>query len=146
MEVRSDWWNKSFFQAVIISILLYECTTRMLTKHIKKKRDGNYTTMFRSVLNKSWRKHPTKQQLYRHLPSITKTIQVRWTRHVGHCWRSKDELISNVLLWTPSHEWAKPGQPARTYLQKLCAGETDDRDGLWERVREICASSTTWWK
>ena len=44
---------------------------------------------------------PTRLQLYGHLPPITKTIQVRRTRHAGHCWRSKDELISDVLLWTP---------------------------------------------
>ena len=57
--------------------------------------------MSRALLNKSWRQHPTKHQLYGHLPPIMKTIQVRRTRHAGHCWRSRDELISDVLLWTP---------------------------------------------
>ena len=32
--------------------------------------------MLRSILNKSWRQQPTKQQLYSHLPHITETIQV----------------------------------------------------------------------
>ena len=90
----------SFFQAAVISILLYGCTTLMLTKRLKKKLDGNYTRMLRAILNKSWRQHPTRHQLYSHLPPITKTIQVRRTRHAGNCWRSKDELISDVLLWT----------------------------------------------
>ena len=63
--------------------------------------------------------HPTKPQLYGHLPPITKTIKVRRTRHAGHCWRSRDELIS-VLLWTPSYGRAKAGRPARTYIQQLC--------------------------
>ena len=53
---------------------------------------------------KSWSQHPTKQQLYSHLPLITKTIQVRWNRHAEHCWRSKDELISDIFLWTLSHK------------------------------------------
>ena len=57
--------------------------------------------MLRGILNKSWWQHPTRHQLYGHLPSITKTIQVRRTRHGGHCWRSKDELIRDVLLWIP---------------------------------------------
>ena len=57
--------------------------------------------MLRAILHKSWRQHPTRHQLYGHLPLITKTIQVRRTRHTGHCWRSRDELISDVLLWTP---------------------------------------------
>ena len=40
---------------------------------------------------------------YGHLLPVTKTIKIRRTRHAGHCWRSSDELISDVLLWTPSH-------------------------------------------
>ena len=100
---------------------LHGCTAWMLTKWLKKKLDGNYTSMLWAILNKSWRQHPTKQQLYSHLPPITKTIQVRWTRHAGCCWRSRDELISDVLLWTPSHGQAKAGWPARTYIQQLCA-------------------------
>ena len=54
-----------------------------------EKLDGNYTEMQGAVLNKSWMQHPTKQQLYGHLLPITKSIQVRQTRHVVHCWRTK---------------------------------------------------------
>ena len=63
---------------------------------MEKKLDGNYTKMLRAILNKSWRQHPTKQLLYRHLPPITKTIQVRRTRHVGRCW-SRGGLKSNIF-------------------------------------------------
>ena len=97
----TDKMKRSFFQAAVVSILLYGCTTWTLTKRLEKKLDGNYTRMLRAILNKSWRQHPTRHQLYGHLPPITKTIQVRWTRHAEHCWRSRDELISNVLLWPP---------------------------------------------
>ena len=124
-------------------------------KTMEKKLDGNYTKMPWAILNKFWRQHPTQQQLYGHPPSITKTIQVRRTRHAGHFWRSKDELISDVLRWTPSHGRAKAGRPARTYIQQLCAdtgcsledipGTMDDKDGWRERVREICAGGVTWW-
>ena len=78
--------------------------------------DGNCPRMLWAILNKSWKQHPKKQQLYGHLPPISKTIQIRWIKHPGHCWRSKDELISDVLLWTPSHRWASIGWPTRTYL------------------------------
>ena len=37
-----------------------------------------------------------------------------------HCWISRDELISDVLLWTPTHGRAKAGRPARTNIQQLC--------------------------
>ena len=112
--------KRSFFQAAVTSILLYGCTTWTLTKRLEKKLDGNYTRMLRAILNKSWRQHPTRHQLYGHLPPITKTIQVRRARHAGHCWRSRDELIRDVLLWTPTHGHAKAGRSARTYIQQLC--------------------------
>ena len=147
--------KRSFFQAAVVSILLYGYTTRTLTKHMEKKLDGNYTRMLQAMLNKSWRQHPTKQQLYGHLPPIIKTIQVRWTRHVVHCWRNRDEFLSDVLLWTPSHGWAKARRPARTYIQQLCANmgcspedlpeAMGDREEWWERVRDICADGVTWW-
>ena len=109
----------SFFQAAVMSILLYGSTTWTLPKRREKKLDGNYTRMLRAILNESWRQHPTKQQLFGHLPPISKTIQVRRTRHAGHCWGSRDELISDVLLWTPSQGRAKAGQPVRTDIQQL---------------------------
>ena len=140
----TDKMKRSFFQAAVTSILLYGCTTWTLTKRL------------RAILNKSWWQHPTRHQLYGHLPPITKTIQVRRTRHAGHCWRSRDELIRDVLLWTPTHGRAKVGRPARTYIQHLCEDTgccpedlpraMNDRE-LWrERVRDIRATSVTrWW-
>ena len=145
----------SFFQAAVASILLYGCTTWTQTKRLEKKLDGNYPRILRAILNKSWREHPTRHWLYGHLPPITKTIQVRQTRHAGPCWRSRDELISDVLLWTPTHGRAKAGRPARTYIQQLCEDmgccpedlpeEMNDREKWRERVRDIRASGTTWW-
>ena len=113
----------SFFQAAVMSILLYGCTTWTQTKRLEKKLDGNCTRMLWAILNKSMWQHPLKHQLYGHLSPITKTIQVRRTRHAGHCWRSRDELISDVLLWTPTYGRAKAGRPVRTYIQQLC-GDT----------------------
>ena len=121
--LKSDLTNKmkrSFFQAAVVLILLYGCTTWTLTKQLENKLDDNYTRMLQAILNKSWRQHLTKHQLYGHLPPITKTINVRRTRHAGHCWRSRDELISDVLVWTPTYGRAKAGRLARTYIQQLC--------------------------
>ena len=147
--------KRSFFQAAVVSILLYGCTTWTLTKRLEKKLNSNYTRMMRAILNKSWRQHPTKHQLYGHLPPITKTIQARRTRHAGHSWRSRDELISDVLLSTPIYGLAKAGRPARTYLQQLCEDTgfspedllevMNDREKWRERVSDIRASGMTWW-
>ena len=123
--------------------------------HTRLEVDGNYTRMLRAILNKSWRQHPTRRQLYGHLPPITKTIQVRRARHAGHCWRSQDVLVSDVLLWTPTYGQAKAGRPARTYIQQLCEDTgcnpedlleaMNDREKWRDRVKDIRAGSTTWW-
>ena len=69
--------------------------------------------------------------------------------------KSRDKIISDVLLWTPSHGQAKAGQPARAYILQLCANTgcsledllevMDDREGWQEKVREIRAGGETWW-
>ena len=56
----TDKMKRSFFQAAVVSILLYGCTTRTLTKRLEKKLDGNYTRMMRAILNNFWRQHPTR--------------------------------------------------------------------------------------
>ena len=152
----TDEMKRSFFSAAVVSILLYGCTTWMLTKRLEKKLDGNYTRMLRAILNKSWRQHPTRRQLYGHLPPITKTIQVRRARHAWHCWRSKDELVSDVLLWTPIYGQAKARRPARTYssyvrtqdvTQKTCwrrwmIGRSGER---WSRISVLAARHDDDW-
>ena len=69
------------------------------------------------------------------------------------CWRSKDELISDVLLWTPTHGCARVGRPARTYIQQLCEDTgcnpedlpeaMNDREKWRETVRDIRAGGAT---
>ena len=145
--------KRSFFQAAVGSILLYGCTTWTLTKRLEKKLDGNYTRMLRAILDKSWQQHPTRHQLYGHRPPITKTTQARRTRHAGHYWRSKDEIVSDVLLWIPAYGQSKAGRPARTYIQQLCDDTgcnpedlleaMDDWETWRERVRDIHARRTT---
>ena len=151
----TDKMKRSFFQAAIVSIPLHGCTTWTLTKRMEKKLDGNYTRMLWAILNKSWTQHPTKQQLYGHLPPITKTIKIRQTRHARHYWGSRDELVSDVFLWTPAYGRAMAGWPVRTYMQQLCADTEcspgdlpkamDDREVWQERVRNIRADSVRWW-
>ena len=155
---KSDLTDKikcSFFQAAIMWLLLYGCTTWTLTKRMEKKLDSNYARMPRAILNKFWRQHPIKQPLYGHLTPITKTIQVRRNRHAEHCWRKKDWLISDLLRWTPTHGRAKAGRPARTYIQSLCVDTgccyedmpeaMNDREEWRERVRDIRADGWWWW-
>ena len=142
----------------------------LLFKGRKEGRNISIRCHYERKINKFWRQHPTKHQLYGHLPPITKTIQVRRTKHAGHCWRSRDELISALISgpplmaeqrrahkcnhkWTPTYGRAKPGRPARTYIQQLCEHTgcsledlleaMNDREKWLERVRDVHAGGTT---
>ena len=132
----------------------YCCMDALLGRWLDGWR-SNYTRMLRAILNRSWQQLPIRRQLYGHLPPITKSIQARRTRHAGHCWRSKDEIVSDVLLWTPTYGQSKAGRPARTFIQQLCDDTgcnpedlpkvMNDRETWRERVRDIRASRTSWW-
>ena len=107
-----------------------------LTKRVKRKKlDGSSTRMLRAILNKSWKQHSTKQQLYGYFPPISKTMQIRRTRHTGHLGRNKDKLIDDVLQWILFHV----DLSVLDKQQELIYISSEWR----QRVREIRTSGTT---
>ena len=132
MAISSDAWEIVCNHIFVLSPLV------ALFRHhnVEISCNGNYTRMLRAILNKSWRQHPKRHQLYGQLPPIRKTIQVRRTRYAGHCWRSRDEFISDVLLWTLTYGRAKPGRPARTYIQQLCEDTGCSSEDLPEAMND----------
>ena len=75
--------KRNFFQAVVVLLLSYGCTTWTLTKRIEKKLDGNSTRMLRAISNKFCKQHLTRQQLYGHIPPISKTIPNKTNKTCG---------------------------------------------------------------
>ena len=59
------------------------------------------------------------------------------TTFAGDCYRSKDEPVSNIVLWTPKHGRRKPGRPAITYtdILKMDTGleSTDFKSAMGDR-------------
>ena len=55
----TDKMRRSFFQAVVVSILLYGCTTWTLTKWLEKKLDKNTASNIKQVLEAKPYKAPT---------------------------------------------------------------------------------------
>ena len=104
-------------------------------------------------MNKSFKKHKKKNSSCR-ATYFSQNIQVRQTRNAGHCWRNKNELISNILLWTLTHRHTYAGWSTKTYIHQLHAntrcslkdlpGGINDKDGWWERVRGLHTISIIW--
>ena len=98
---------------------------------------------------------PHETAAVRPLTPISTTIQIIRTKHAGRCWRSKDELISNILRWTLSHRCASINRPTITFLQHFYtdtgwsledlsrAIDGRERERERERVKEIRANSAT---
>ena len=105
--------KKGFFRAVVESVLLYGSSAWTLTKRLESKPNGTYTRMLRAILNIHWSAHPSKERLYGNLVQITSVIKERRTRFAGLCYRSKDAVVSNLILWTPKHGKAKVGRPSK---------------------------------
>ena len=148
----SDNLKRNFFQAAVESVLVYGSVSWMLTKICEKRIDGAYTRMLHVALNKSWKDHPTNKELYGNIPKISISIQQQRMRFAGHCWRSKEELITDVLLWNPKHWKRSQGRPRKTYIDQLLddtgrrleelPNAMEDRVGWKKRVNECQASLT----
>ena len=75
--------------------------------------------MLRAVLNIPWREHPTKLRLYDKIPALSHTIMESHMRFAGHSYRSKEVLVSDLLLWYPNHGTTNVGRPYKTYYQQI---------------------------
>ena len=134
------------------TVLLYGSVSWTLTTHLVKKIDGAYARMLRFALNRSWKDHPANEELYGHIPPISKSLQQQRMRFAGHCWRSKEELAGDVLLWKPTHGHQPRERPKKTYIDQLMDDTGCRLEELliamerWkEGFMEYRASSTWWW-
>ena len=86
-----------FFKACVEPVLLYGSETWTVNKSFQDRIDGSYTRLLMRAQNLSWKKHPTKKEIYNDLPPISTVIAQRRARFAGHCMRAGDELISKIL-------------------------------------------------
>ena len=91
------------------------------------------------VKNANWWQSITKKVIYAGLPRISTTIGERRLRFSGHCWRSTNEVVSDLVSCEPKHGKRSVGGQARTFvggghrgLQRLLAG-SDGRQGWQEK-------------
>ena len=123
MEIWSLWKNKTG----ILSKWSQVSTTEWL-HHLRfnetpweKARcelQKNAAWWFEQILEAASYKAAAVQSLTSHL--INDPYKKR-KRYAGHVWGSKDEFISDVLLWTPAYGHINVDRPAKTYNHQLCA-------------------------
>ena len=57
--------------------------------------------------------------LYAGLPRVPATVRDRRLRFSGHCWRSTNEAVSDLVLWESKHGKRSVGGQARTFVDLL---------------------------
>ena len=139
--------KKNFFRAIVEKVLLYGSSSWTLTKKLESKLDGTYTRMLRAILNIHWSTHPTIALLYGDIPRISSILKETRTRFA---YRSKNEVISDLILWTPAHGKRKIGRPCKTYIDQLMEDTNclpndlpkamEDREFWKDRVNMVRAS------
>ena len=90
------------FKTLIEPILLYGSETWTLTSKQQQRVDGTYTRLLMRVKNISWKRHPTKQQIYNNLTPVSNIIKRRRIQFAGHCFRASNEMASKFVLWKPN--------------------------------------------
>ena len=125
-----DHLKRNFFRATVESVLVYGSVSWTLTSTLEKRIDGAFTRMLRTALNKSWTDHLTNAELYGCIPHVSSTIREQRLRFAGHCWRSKNEICSEVLLWEPLQGKRSRGRPRKTYIDQLTADTGYNKEDL----------------
>ena len=89
------------------------------------------------------------------IPKIVTVIAAQRVRFSGHCWRSKNELAHQLLLWEPTHGKRARGRPRRTFTDQLVddtelqkedlANAMNDREYWKSKVVDVRLRSTRNW-
>jgi len=139
----------NIFRSLIEPILLYGSGTWTLSKKAEKRLDGCYTRLLMRAKNLSWKRHPTKSQIYGNQPSVSSVVKSRRVQFAGHCLRASSEVISSLILWEPQ----SIGRRSRklTFLDTICrdtglAAEDlktamQDRNAWWEIVQAMISTA-----
>ena len=106
-----------------------------LKKSLEKTTDDAFTRMLRVVLNISSKQHPTKNEFYGIVIPVISLIKDRILRFAGHCFRSKEELTSDLILQQSLHVLRTPDIPSKTFIEKL-AEDMDCKTGRSEELDE----------
>ena len=141
--VPSDKIKWKFFKAVAMSELPHGCTTWTLTKHLVKKLEEKYTKIMNVVC---------LEQILEAAPHKTAVVQPYTSHQANHsrkaskiCWVLKgNKLITNVLLWTPTHGHTRNGWPAKTCIYQTEVIKISDTGCHLENLQSVMVDRDKW--
>ena len=115
------------------TVLLCGSRAWTLTQSLDKKLDGACTEMQRVVKDVTWQQHFTNEVLYARLPRISTTSRERRLKFGGHCWRSKNEVVRDLVVWELKHGKRSVEGQACTFINQLEEETGVPETACWQR-------------
>ena len=110
----------SLFRSTVETVLLYGAETWALTQTLETKLDGTYTKLLRYIFQRHWSEHVTNVELYGDLPKLSTKLKQRKLTFAGHCYRAKDQFVSDlVFLQRPEERFYRGQQFKFTYEKSI---------------------------
>ena len=92
-------------------------------------------------LNIHWTHKIKNEILYGTLERLSNKIRRRRLKFAGHCLRREDEVVSDLVLWQPTHGTKTKVRPPDSYIKTL------ERDtGLRENYLRVAMMNCDVWK
>jgi len=131
VQVISHSVKRSFFQAIVETVLLYGCEAWILTPTLERSLNGCYTRMLRAALNIKWWQHVPNSKLYDNLPKVGDKVAAGRRGLEGYCSRHPELPAGKVILWEPTHGYRRRGRQRETFLDTL------KKDAGLESIEEL---------
>ena len=102
--------------------------------------------------NISWREHKTKAEIYDGIPQISSILAQRWARFAGHCYRYKDQIISDVSCMRFPR--TSRGRRPFNYIDCIARDINQDITDLpnlmadrvsWQSIVNSFSDASAWW-
>ena len=71
------------------------------------------------IVNVHWSKKVTNEVLYGAIEKISTKIIRRFLKFAGNYLRRDDEVVSDLVLWEPTHGTRRRGRPLESYIMNL---------------------------
>lgn len=111
--------KRRVFKATVQAVLLYGADTWSLTQVQLRSLDGTYTRLLRKALNVHFSSHTTNKELYGPLTPPSVLLIKRRLTLAGHCFRSMDQPVRDLVLFQPRGVYHPGGHSRMTFLKRI---------------------------
>ena len=135
------------FQACVLSVLLYGCTTWKMTEGDEHKLNVFVHTCLRRILRIFWPTLMSNEEVRRiaNMEKVSEIIRLRRWKFIGHILRKDSADNQRIALrWTPATGRRKRGRPKETWRrtvvrERMMLGLTS-----WEETGAVARDRDCW--